>query len=66
MNSNEFHIESDHRIVNRLVPQAPVKQWFSDPSDAVAVAAKCIPNPQGGEIRVVHVPTGEIIFRRES
>ena len=63
MVSNEFHIESNHQVVNRLLPKARVEEWFSDSSQAVAVAAKCVPNSFGDEVRVVHVPTGEVIFR---
>lgn len=66
MGSNDFHIESAHRIVNRLLPDMRVEEWFSDASMAVAVAAKCSPNPFGDEIRVVHVPSGEVIFRAEA
>jgi hypothetical protein len=35
-----------------------------DRSLAVAMAAKTRTVPCGGEIRVVHTPTGEVIFRK--
>ena len=35
-----------------------------DRSLAVAMAAKTRTVPCGGEIRVVHMPTGEVIFRK--
>ncbi len=35
-----------------------------DRSLAVAMAAKSRTVPCGGEIRVVHTPTGEVIFRK--
>ncbi len=37
-----------------------------DRSLAVAVAAKTRTEPCGGEIRVVHTPTGEVIFRKHN
>ena len=63
MASVEYCIESNHPIVNRLLPQSEVQQCFMDASQAVAMAAKCVPNPFGEEVRVVHVPTGEVIFK---
>jgi hypothetical protein len=38
----------------------------SDRALAVAVAAKSTTWPGGQEIRVVHVPTGEVVFRKAS
>jgi len=63
MSSAEYCIQSNHPIVNRLLPQSKVQQYFHDPSQAVAMAAKCFPNSFGDEVRVVHVPTGEVIFK---
>ena len=63
MLSAEYCIESNHPVVNRLLPQSKVQQHFHDSSQAVAMAAKCVPNPFGDEVRVVHVPTGEVIFK---
>jgi hypothetical protein len=63
MSLAEFFIESDHPLINRLLPQSKVDQHFHDSSQAVAMAAKCVPNPFGDEVRVVHLPTGEVIFR---
>jgi N-methylhydantoinase B/oxoprolinase/acetone carboxylase alpha subunit len=37
-----------------------------DRSLAVAMAAKSRTVPCGGEIRVVHTPTGEVIFRKHN
>ncbi len=37
-----------------------------DRSLAVAMAAKTRTVPCGGEIRVVHTPTGEVIFRKQN
>jgi hypothetical protein len=63
MSLAEFCIESDHPLVNRLLPQSKVNVHFHDSSQAVAMAAKCVPNLFDVEVRVVHVPTGEVIFR---
>ncbi len=58
----DYRIESKHPVINRLLPRTGVRQLFTDPSQAVAIAAKCVPNPFGDEVRVVHVPSGEVIF----
>jgi hypothetical protein len=57
--SNEFATFPWHVLRNRLV-------LFHDRSLAVAMAAKTRTVPCGGEIRVVHTPTGEVIFRKHN
>ncbi len=38
----------------------------SDAALAVVMAAKSVTVPPGQEIRVVHVPTGEVVFRKSA
>jgi hypothetical protein len=65
MASAEFRIESSHPIAGRFLPQPGAQQYlFSDRALAVAMAAKSFTRPSS-EIRVVHVPTGEIVFRKQ-
>lgn len=65
MTSADFRIESSHPIASRLLPLDGSQHYLlSDRALAVAVAAKAVTYPQGQEIRVVHVPTGEILFRK--
>jgi hypothetical protein len=66
MVSADFRIESKHPIVNRFLPHTRTCHTFTDPSLAVAIAAKCVPNAFGDEVRVVHMPSGEVIFRAVS
>ena len=67
MTSAEYRIESSHPIASRLLPVSGVRQYaVSDRALAVTVAAKSSTWPRGQEIRVVHVPTGEVVFRKES
>lgn len=63
MASAGYRIESKHPITNRLLPQLPSPRTFKDASLAVAIAAKCVPNSFGDEVRVVHIPSGNIVFR---
>ena len=64
MTSAEFRVESNQPIASRLLPRQGAQQYlFSDRSLAVAMAAKSFTKPSS-EIRVVHVPTGEIVFRK--
>ena len=63
MTSAEFRVESTYPIAGRLLPVSGSRQYlFSDRSLAVAMAAKSVTQPFGQEIRVVHVPTGEVVF----
>jgi hypothetical protein len=65
MTSADFRVESNHPISGRLLPGSDSKQYFfSDRALAVAMAAKSVTKPSGQEIRVVHVPTGEVVFRK--
>jgi hypothetical protein len=64
MTSAEFRIESNHPIAGRFLPRPGANQYFfSDRALAVAMAAKSFTQPSS-EIRVVHVPTGEVLFRK--
>ncbi|MDB5873145.1 MAG: hypothetical protein JWQ07_2587 [Ramlibacter sp.] len=65
MSSADYRVESNHPIAGRLVPVVGSQHYFfSDRSLAVAMAAKSVTKPTGQEIRVVHVPTGEVVFRK--
>lgn len=66
MTSAEFRVESNQPIASRLLPRLGAQQYFfSDRSLAVAMAAKSFTKPSS-EIRVVHVPTGEVVFRKSA
>jgi hypothetical protein len=66
MASAEYRIESSHPIAGNLWPAAGSQQYVvSDRALAIALAAKSF-TPSGQEIRVVHVPTGEILFRKSA
>jgi hypothetical protein len=64
MASAEFRVESNHPIAGRFLAEPGAQQYFfSDRALAVTLAAKSFTRPSD-EIRVVHVPTGEIVFRK--
>jgi len=63
MTSADYRIESNHPLVNRLLPRSKLPRTFHDLSHAVALAVKCVPNPFGDEVRVIHIPSGKIVFR---
>ncbi len=65
MTSANFRVESSHPIASGLFPTIGSQFLFSDRSLAVAMAAKSTTQPSGQEIRVVHVPTGEVVFRKQ-
>jgi hypothetical protein len=65
MSSTSFRVESNHPIFGDTWP-APGSSSYgtSNREFAVALAAKNLTLPRGGEIRVVHIPTGEVVFRK--
>lgn len=67
MQSPAYRIESSSPIVATL-PRSPVYSGvlLADRDLAVALAAKSKTEPPGGEVRVVHVPTGEVVFSKTS
>jgi hypothetical protein len=66
MISADYRIESSSPIASHWLPGSGSQQYLvHDRGLAVAVAAKSTTWPGGQEIRVVHVPTGEIVFRKQ-
>lgn len=62
--SADYRIESTGTVWFRLTPvPGNHRHHFRDRAMAVAMAVKGITDPPGSEIRVVHVPSGEVIFR---
>jgi hypothetical protein len=65
MTSADYRIESAQPIAGRFWPAAGSMQFaVKDRALAISLAAKSF--TRGSEIRVVHVPTGEIVFRKMS
>ena len=63
MPTADYRIESSQPIASRFWPAGGAKQFaVSSRALAVSLAAKSITGR--GEIRVVHVPTGEVVFRK--
>jgi hypothetical protein len=63
MTSADYRIESSQPIGGRFWPAAGSRQFaVSDRALAISLAAKSF--TQDSEIRVVHVPTGEVLFRK--
>ena len=61
----DYRIESNHPLAFRLFPMGGLREYtVNDRALAVAMAAKSVTHPSGREIRVVHIPTGEIVFRK--
>ena len=63
MGRHDYLIESDHPVSNRFFNRTDVRSAYPDWHQAVTIAAKSTPSTFGDEIRVVHVPSGEIVFR---
>jgi hypothetical protein len=60
----QYRVESSKAIHGMLWPRGAERQMFmSNRELAVAVAAKS-ETEAGAEIRVVHVPSGEVVFRK--
>ena len=67
METGNYRIESSHPLASRLLPSSDAFiYFFRDGALAVAMAAKSVTTPAGQEIRVVHIPTGEVIFLKSA
>ncbi len=66
MPATAYRVESSHPIVGPLWPKFKASKFhtFVDRALAIVTAAKSMTLPSGHEIRVVHIPTGEIVFRK--
>ncbi len=66
MASPAYRIESTYPLVGPLLPHlhAAKSILISERELAVAMASKSSTEPFGHEIRVVHLPSGEVIFRK--
>ncbi len=64
MSPADYRIESSAPLAGLLLPRPGAREhlYYSSRSLAVAMAAKS--TTPGQEIRVVHVPTGEVVFRK--
>ena len=63
MTPADYRIESNQPIASRFWPVAGSKEFaVSDRALAISLAAKSF--TRSSEIRVVHVPTGEVVFRK--
>jgi hypothetical protein len=67
MENPAYRIESSRPIVATL-PRSPVYSgvMLANRELAVSLAAKSKTRPPGGVVRVVHVPTGEVVFSKTS
>ncbi|MGA8784989.1 MAG: hypothetical protein WB542_06690 [Polaromonas sp.] len=63
MVSGRYRIESRDTLSGSLLPPSNFSHLYKNYSLAVAVAVKSVADPTREEIRVVHVPSGEIVFR---
>jgi len=65
MTSLIYRIESSHPIVGPLISGFNTTVlYLADRAMAVVMAAKSETRPYGNEIRVVHQPTGEVVYRK--
>ena len=63
--SADYRIESSQPLRSRFLPAGTSEQYLvNDRALAVALAAKSFNRADGEEIRVVHVPTGEVVYRK--
>ena len=60
-----YRIESRDPLLGHLLPMQHRKTLFSDCSLAVAIAVKSVEDPTSQQVRVVHVPSGEIVFETQ-
>ena len=67
MTSAEYRIESNRPLSGKWLPLAGDRPLLvGNRGLAVSLAAKNFRTVSGQEIRVVHVPTGEIVYRKDA
>ncbi|MDP1739807.1 MAG: hypothetical protein Q8M51_05480 [Polaromonas sp.] len=59
----QYRIESRNTLRGSLFPPTALRPLYTDRSLAVAVAVKSLADPTCQETRVVHIPSGEIVFQ---
>ena len=66
MSTDTYRIESAHPIIGPLWSGWAASKFHHvvDRAQAIVLAARSRTLPAGHEIRVVHVPTGSIVFRK--
>ena len=63
----KYRVESSDVMVGPLLPDGGTKGiCFHDRQIAIVVAAKSMTIPYGSEIRVAHIQSGEVIFRKSA
>ena len=62
MPSSDYRIENSLPVIGSLLPPGASSRLYADRSLAVAVAIKSVSDPTRQPVRVVHVPSGEIVF----
>ncbi|WP_411885966.1 hypothetical protein [Polaromonas sp. YR568] len=60
---HDYRIENVDAANGSLLPPSSSRHLFADYSLAVAVAVKSVADPTRQEVRVVHIPSGEVVFR---
>lgn len=63
---HDYRIETRDSLLGSLLPSPNFQHLYKDASLAVAVAVKSVADPTRQEVRVVHIPSGEIVFRTTS
>lgn len=66
MLNSKYRIESSAALKSELLQAINFNHLYHNSSLAVAIAAKSVTDPVRSEVRVVQVPSGEIIFRTGS
>lgn len=61
-----FRIESSAPPRSSLLPEGSTREFYRDRGLAVAVAIKSLRDPTRDQVRVVHVPSGEVVFESEA
>ena len=65
MTTTSYRIESAYPMVGRLLPlEGLTALRLHSRAAAIVLAAKCGTLPFGQEIRVVHLPSGEVVYRK--
>ncbi len=66
LHDRPYRIENSSPARSSLLPAGSTREFYRDRGLAVAVAVKSLSDPTREQVRVVHVPSGEVVFESEA
>jgi len=62
MAAGRYRIESSQPLTGRLLPAPAQGRLYLNRALAISIAVKCATSPIQQQVRVIHEPSGEVVF----